>query len=283
MIYNLKNDALTVQISSRGAEIISIKRDEKEYIWNGEQFWFKHAPLLFPVCGSITDPYLYKGKEYSLTKHGFISTTEFSPVKVSDSELILTSVSNKETLGKYPFEFEFTARYLLDGDALISEYKIKNCSDEVMPYMFGLHPAFVLHGERPKEEFYLDFGKEFTATQYRLSSAFINQNGFDRLIPDGKLNITSEIYTNDTIILEGTKKKIDFVSPDGKVFGMQWSDNFKYLCVWKWPDDAARYVCIEPWNRLPSDGSITDDLEVKSAVRIAPGAEDVYSCRIDFC
>ena len=43
----------------------------------------------------------------------------------------------------------------LDGSRLVSEYTIKNNSGEVMPYMFGLHPAFELHGDAPKEEFCL--------------------------------------------------------------------------------------------------------------------------------
>ena len=285
MIYTLKNETLTVEISSRGAEIISIKENgsDKEYIWHGEEFWFKHSPLLFPICGSITDPCTYRGKEYKLSKHGFISTEEFSSVSVSDSELVLTARDTESTRAAYPFSFEFTATYILQGKSLTSRYQIKNLSGETMPYMFGLHPAFVLHGDAPKEEFYLDFGEELTATQYRLVAPFVNQNGFDRLIPHGRLNITNEIYDKDTIILEGTDRRIDFVSPYGKVFGMEWSDGFNILCVWKWPDDRARYICIEPWTSIPSDGSVTDNLEVKNMKRLGVGETDEYSYTLNFC
>lgn len=285
MIYTLKNDCLSVAISSLGAEIQSIKCTEcgKEYIWEGKDFWHKHAPLLFPVSGTITDPYTYHGKEYSLLKHGFISTEEFSLVSSSDTELVLVAKENEATLASYPFPFEFTAKYTLDGGMLISEYSIKNTGFEVMPYMFGLHPAFALHGDAPKEEFYLDFGKEFTATQYRLIAPFINQTGFDRLIPEGHLHITNEIYNNDTIVLEKAGNKIDFASPAGRVFNMTWSDNFKYLCVWKWYDDAARFICIEPWTNIPSDGSKTDDLDEKKMQRLDAGKTDTYSYTLDFC
>ena len=285
MIYELKNDCLAVKISSLGAQIISVKglANGKEYIWDGKEYWQKHAPLLFPVCGSITEPCTYRGREYFLGKHGFISRQEFEALSVGNGELVLVAKETAATLAEYPFAFEFRAIYSLDGTKLKSRYEIRNNSVEVMPYMFGLHPAFALHGEAPKEEFYLDFGKEFTATQYRLIAPFINQCGFPRLIPDGKLYITDEIYNNDTIVLEGTKKSIDFISPAGRVFEMSWSDNFDILCVWKWYDDGARFICIEPWTNIPSDGKVTDDLEVKSMRRLDAGACDEYSYTVDFC
>ena len=283
MIYNLKNDCLSVAVSSLGAEIQSVNCCGKEYMWDGKEFWQKHSPLLFPICGSITSPYTYRGKEYFMEKHGFISDLNFKAVSVSDTELTLVAVENEKTLSAYPFKFEFTAKYTIDGKKLISKYTVKNTSDEVMPYMLGLHPAFALHGDSPKETFCLDFGESFTATQYRLAAPFINQTGFDRPIPDGKLYITDEIYTKGTIILGKTKSSIDFLSSGEKVFNMTWSDNFKNLCVWKYNDDKARFACIEPWTNIPSDGSKTDDLDEKNMQRTDAGKSDEYFYILDFC
>ena len=139
MIYNLKNDFLSVAVSSLGAEIQSVNCCGKEYMWDGKEFWQKHSPLLFPICGSITSPYTYRGKEYFMEKHGFISDLDFKAVSVSDTELTLVAVENEKTLSAYPFKFEFTAKYTIDGKKLISKYTVKNTSDEVMPYMLGLH------------------------------------------------------------------------------------------------------------------------------------------------
>ena len=283
MIYNLKNDFLSVAVSSLGAEIQSVKCCGKEYMWEGREFWKKHAPLLFPICGSITEPYVYRGAEYSLEKHGFISDLDFKAVSASDTKLILIARETAQTLSSYPFKFEFTAKYTLNGKTLTSEYAIKNTSDEIMPYMLGLHPAFALHGDAPKEEFYLDFGEGFTVKQYPLVSPFINQTGFDRPIPDGKLYITDEIYTKGAIILGKTKSSIDFLSSGEKVFNMTWSDNFKNLCVWKYNDDKARFVCIEPLTNIPSDGSKTDDLDEKKMQRLEAGKTDTYFYTVAFC
>ena len=54
----LKNEKLTVEISSHGAELQSIRNAEgREYLWQGdEKYWPRRSPLLFPiVCGLWKD------------------------------------------------------------------------------------------------------------------------------------------------------------------------------------------------------------------------------------
>ena len=76
----IKNEQLTVEISSLGAELQSIKDAQgNEYLWDGdEQYWNRHSPILFPiVCGLWKDTYRIDGKEYQLGRHGFARDTEF--------------------------------------------------------------------------------------------------------------------------------------------------------------------------------------------------------------
>ena len=45
---------VTAQISSMGAELTSFVVDDREYLWQADPtFWGKHAPVLFPIVGSI--------------------------------------------------------------------------------------------------------------------------------------------------------------------------------------------------------------------------------------
>ena len=70
MIYTIKSDKLTANISSTGAELVSLRSDEQEFIWQGG-VWKEHAPLLFPACGRIVkDTYTYRGKVYQLMING---------------------------------------------------------------------------------------------------------------------------------------------------------------------------------------------------------------------
>lgn len=79
----IKNDQLTLEISSLGAELLSIKdANGNEYLWDGdEKYWNRHSPILFPiVCGLWKDTYRTEGKEYHLPRHGFARDTEFKLV-----------------------------------------------------------------------------------------------------------------------------------------------------------------------------------------------------------
>lgn len=73
-VYQLKNDFLTVQVKSVGAELISIQNTEgTEFIWQADpKVWGRHAPVLFPIVGRLKDNHYYlDDKEYQMTQHGF--------------------------------------------------------------------------------------------------------------------------------------------------------------------------------------------------------------------
>ena len=67
MLYTLKNDNLVATIDDLGAQIISVKRADLEYIWYGNaEFWAGHAPILFPICGRLFEgKYTFEGKDVS--------------------------------------------------------------------------------------------------------------------------------------------------------------------------------------------------------------------------
>ncbi|MEK5288656.1 hypothetical protein MKY69_03425 [Streptococcus sp. FSL R7-0212] len=56
MEYILKNYKLIVSLNSKGGVLTSIKNNEGlEYLWQGdESYWSGQAPVLFPICGSLT-------------------------------------------------------------------------------------------------------------------------------------------------------------------------------------------------------------------------------------
>ena len=79
-IITLKNDSLTVTVSTMGAEIQSVTgNDGHEYMWCGDpSVWGGHAPIMFPICGALKDnQFVHNGKQYTLTKHGFAKLNEF--------------------------------------------------------------------------------------------------------------------------------------------------------------------------------------------------------------
>ena len=54
MDIRLTNEKIFLDVSSAGAEMQSL-RDAKgrEYLWDGSDFWKRHAPYLFPIVGGL--------------------------------------------------------------------------------------------------------------------------------------------------------------------------------------------------------------------------------------
>lgn len=76
MLYEIKNDKLSVSADTFGAELHSIKLDGKEYLWQCGDAWKRYAPILFPfICSPKDRTYKAGGQEYHMAaNHGFAVT-----------------------------------------------------------------------------------------------------------------------------------------------------------------------------------------------------------------
>ena len=75
----ISNSILTVEISEHGAELQSIKKNGKEYLWQGDaKFWGRRSPVLFPNVGRVwNDKYTHMGNTYEIGQHGFARDMDF--------------------------------------------------------------------------------------------------------------------------------------------------------------------------------------------------------------
>ena len=64
MIVTITNSLLTATINTLGAELISLVKNNKNYIWNiDETYWNKTSPVLFPIVGRLkNDTYSFNEK-----------------------------------------------------------------------------------------------------------------------------------------------------------------------------------------------------------------------------
>ncbi|MBR7116160.1 MAG: aldose 1-epimerase family protein [Clostridia bacterium] len=279
MIYTIKNDRLTAQIDSLGAQLISLASRELEYIWQGD-IWKEHAPVLFPACGRIVNnTYTYRGKEYTMGKHGFAFKSEFELLEHSENRLVLVLEDNADTYESYPFEFKLIAEFLLEGSVLKANFTVYNDDEKAMPFMFGWHPGFTLWGEEPIESFTLDFGETDGLTQHLCTETkYISGAVAAYPLKDGIYTLSEEeIYSQDTLIFSDTEGKVTMRSPESeRSIEVTWSDNLPYLAIWKWPKTEARYLCIEPWSGLPGDGVTPEDLEKRLNITLASGDSETF-------
>lgn len=281
MIYTIKNDKIEVQINTLGAELTSaISSDGYEFIWQGKE-WNKHSPVLFPICGALLDgKYTFKGRNYLLGKHGFARDKEFTVKEANDTSVTLELISDSDTMQVYPFEFKLTAYFEIRGNSLEARFTVENCGKQIMPYMFGWHPAFTLGGTRDISSFYVSFEGKKQLTRHTLQhGAFVNPFYTSYPLKAGKYYLNEEeIYSNDTMIFKDIPSVVKLAGGYQKrTVTLSYSNNLPYLCIWKAPVSEARYICIEPWSDVPSDGETAENFLSRQMSRISP------SDTVDYC
>ena len=287
MNYTIKNDFYTATVSTTGAELISLIANGRECIWDGNrEFWGDHAPLLFPICGQIKDKeYKYADKKYKMNGHGFARREEFIVIEKSDGKITLCLKENENTLSQYPFSFELYATYELSGDRLLADFTVRNTGNELMPYMFGWHPGFMLFedGGACINDYYVDFGKLTTLAMHPLQNGpFANPVSEEYPLTDGKIRICEEyLYPRDTMIMVNHENGCTLGSEKNtyKVF-VEWSENLPVLALWKANDGRAKFFCVEPWTQMPADGVSEENFEIRKMERLKGGEQATYSYKV---
>lgn len=255
----LKSGNTTAVIATKGAEMISFKDDHgREVIWQADpSVWAGHAPILFPICGTLKDDKVsIDGEVYSITKHGFCRKAEFEVAKVGDDFVDLVYSSNDTTRQMYPFEFEFHVIYTIRENGFRTDFVVENKSERVMPFTVGGHPAFIV----PMEE-----GAAFTDYQLVFPC---QEEGRSMLVPGGMIDgdeiIPLENGTTlplrhdwfderDTLVFtEMNSRSVDLVHKvSGKGLRISYP-KMEVLAVWTNPIVHGDYVCLEPWHGTPA-------------------------------
>jgi len=144
--FRLESGTAAVVVDEHASEIHSFRRKDTdfEYMWQGDPaYWKGRNPTLFPMVGSTWDKILHiNGKEYVTGNHGFTRNADFTCIEHDDSHLVMELKSSDETREQYPFDFTLHITYALEGETLKISYEITNENEVVMPFNFGLHPAF---------------------------------------------------------------------------------------------------------------------------------------------
>ena len=124
----ISNSILTVEISEHGAELQSIKKNGKEYLWQGDaKFWGRRSPVLFPNVGRVwEDKYRHAGNTYEIGQHGFARLMEHDFVDQTADTIVLELCANEETLKKFPFEFRLVSTFTLEGDTVHHTLTVEN-------------------------------------------------------------------------------------------------------------------------------------------------------------
>jgi galactose mutarotase-like enzyme len=238
----ISNNSLEVEITTFGAEVVALvnKSNQDQVVWSGDKtYWGGRNPILFPIVGSTYDKQLHiNGSTYKIGNHGVIRHMEFQVTEHLLSSITLTTSSNEWTLQQFPFQFLMQVKYTLIGNALQIDYRITNHSESVMPFTFGLHPAFNLSNEFDSQAV-IKWPKKENLQRIHLDGTFDQVKEINELMID-KAAFASE----STIIFQGMSSDyVEFFN--GKSTIKVGIAGYPYLAFWR--GEQAPFVCIEPW------------------------------------
>jgi galactose mutarotase-like enzyme len=254
MKYSIQNEFLSICVLEKGAELCSIKslNSNQEFMWQADpEIWASHAPNLFPVIGSLKqNGFVHAGKEYPMSKHGFIRNNENVRLhSKTETSLCFVLKADEHTRSMYPFEFEFYIQYILNENHLQVKFDVLNKDSKSMLFCLGGHPAFAcpLHKNEKYTDYYLEFEqKESARTWMIVEGGLIGQEGKLILNDTNKIDLHPQLFAKDALIFKNLKSSSVQLKSKKTSFSlkMEFSD-FPYLGIWAKPN--APYVCIEPW------------------------------------
>ena len=250
----LKNDLLTVEISTHGAELQSIlnNRTGHQYLYQGDtRYWGRRSPILFPIVGSVWDgKYLMDGKEYAMSQHGFARDSEFTIVEdTPDDEAWFRLDANDDTLLRYPRRFRLEIGYKLTGERISVMWRVTNLDSRDMAFQIGAHPAFYYPGFNPADPIhaYLAFDRKPTSTQLIKEKGCIGTDEMTVTLDEEEmLPVTAGTFDINTIILAGNQvRRVSILSKEHTPY-LSLMFTAPVVGIWS-PSPEAPFICIEPW------------------------------------
>lgn len=262
MRHGISNGILFVSADELGAELASIRSEKSgtEYLWQGNpEFWHGRAYNMFPFNGRLAGgKYSYKGKVYEMPLHGFVRNSVLEFVESDGLKFVLSS--SDVTRAIYPFEFEYSVKYSLEGSSLLITHRVENRGSEPMYYGLGMHPGFNVPfkaGER-FEDYALEFGGDVRRAV--MSDKVLNTESEALLNLDGgKLRLRHDLFDDDAVMVNGSNGKTR-LSAGGSSLTLEYPD-YPHIGFWHTSFKNAPFVCFEPMTVYPGRDKLEDITE----------------------
>lgn len=259
-IISISSNSLTASIDTMGAQLMSLRKGESEYLWQGDSNWWpRRAPILFPIVGVLKDGEAESAEgTISLARHGLARLNQFEVVEQSPSSVTLRLKSTEETRKAYPYDFELKLIFSVDGDTLTQSYKITNPANVVLPFTLGAHPAFNIPipgvEAASLDQYHLSFTRSWTSYGPSITDeGLCDYTTPQRLIVDSDtLPLSWELIDREkTITLEDVPdRRITLaanVEASSEAHGIQMDfEGFDYLGIWS-AAPGCPFVALEPW------------------------------------
>ncbi len=267
----IENIFLKATFNLKGAELISLKSEDREYIWEGNsKFWGKHSPILFPIVGTLkNNVYKYEDKEYSLSRHGFARDLNFTVIAKEASKITFSLKSTNETYLLYPFHFELQISYILEDKKLTVEFVVFNSNNFTMPFSIGGHPALSLPNNF--KDYQLSFEDNNELIYFKLKTDLLSNTIKKIELKNNLLDLNYELFDEDALVFKTiSSKKIKLIENKKPLLLFSFA-SFPNFGIWT--KSEAPFICLEPWLGYSDTENSSGDIENKEGIYNLPKNE----------
>ena len=277
-LVSIASHALSARINPTGAELWSLADAQgREFMTDADPaFWGGHAPVLFPIVGSLADNRLVvDGQGYAMARHGFARTSAFAIAEQGPGHVRFALRDSAATRRLYPFAFALDIGFRLDGWRLDIVASVHNPGDRPLPFSFGYHPAFAwpLPGGAQKAAHRLTFAQDEPAPVRRVArdTGLLLPEAQPTPVEGRTLMLDAALFADDALIwTDLASRSLNYGAPGGASLDIGFPD-MPMLGLWQVP--GARYICIEPWQGHADPQGFAGPFSDKPGlVTLAPGA-----------
>lgn len=270
MSFEISSERLKIKINTKGAELSSILLEGTERLWQANKdVWPRHAPVLFPIVGKLkNDTYLYSGKNYKLSQHGFARDLEFTLVNKTLNKIVFELKNNDSTLKHFPFEFSLQIIYSVENTTIVCTYVVSNLSKHEMYFGIGAHPGFKLPIDKDEQftDYYLAFENENPFFITKLDNGLLSENKTNLVLNNGKLPLQLSLFDNDALVFENAQiNSVSLVSSKTKRGVKLECKNWPYFGIWS-KKGCEEFICLEPWHGITDTCNSYGDLVKKKGI-----------------
>ena len=249
---NSEYDSLIKIVPERGGLITEWISEGKELLYfdlerfmNNDKSVRGGIPILFPICGDLSEGYKVGDKKYFLKQHGFARDLPWSiSLKENNLGIRLKLCDTDDSRSSFPFSFTLQIDACLKEKSLQISVKVYNQGKDNMPFGFGLHPYFQVSNLQKIKIDGLPV-KCIDQTNMKVT------NASDQLrILDKGVDFLS--YPSSSV------KLIDSLSRN--VIELLHQEPMDTTVIWT--DPPRKMVCLEPWT-CPRNSLATGDRKIE--------------------
>jgi len=220
-----------------------------------------------------------------MPKHGFARDLAFTWTRRDETACSLELWDDATTRASYPFAFQLSVSYALEGAALRMDLALHNPGPEPLPASLGLHPAFrwPLAPGLPRGTHRLVFDQAEPGPLRRLDTqGLLRQEAHSTPIHDRVLDLREDLFQDDALLfLETQSRALRFEAEGGPTLRLQW-EGFPHLGVWTkphlGPEGTSAFLCIEPWQGYADpEGFNGEFAEKPGSFLVEPGGTKAWS------